>query len=165
VCHHFDVRQGLNRALFRLLLTALIECPKDKPRTMQLPTERSLDCAPFGIQTVKFDREEADPEYNLPGVPGDQAALVYDEVAANWPSVWIAARVKIEELLEEYEYGKDLQELIGDPKNTIHVLVKAPEGGERYRLDVFLDVGFEMGSHAFGVDFEEMEAQEATATF
>ena len=132
---------------------------------MQLPIERSLDCAPFGMQTVKFDREKALPKYNLPGVPEEQAALVCDEVAANWPSVWIAARVKIEELLEEYEYGKDLQDLIGAPKNTIHVLVKAPEGGERYRLDVFLDVGLEMGSHAFGVDFEEMKAQEATATF
>ena len=155
----------MKRTLLPLLFTALIGCTKDKPRTMQPPTERSLDCAPFGMQTVKFEREEADPKYNLPGVPEGQAALVYDEVAANWPTVWIAARVKIEELLDEYEYGKDLQELIGAPKNTIHVLVKAPEGGERYRLDVFLDVGLEMGSHAFGVDFEEMEAQEANATF
>ena len=132
---------------------------------MKLPTEPSLDCPPFGMQTVKFDREEADPEYNLPGVPEERAALAYGEVVANWPAVWIAARVKIEELLEEYEYGTDLQELIGAPKNSIHVLIKAPEGGERYRLDVFLDVGFEMGSHAFGVDFEELKALEATATF
>ncbi len=88
-----------------------------------------------------------------------------EEVIANWPAVWIAARVNIDELLDEYEYGKDLEELIGDPNNSIQVLIMAPEGGERYRLDVFLNVGFEMGSHVFGVDFEELKAQEATATF
>ena len=94
-----------------------------------------------------------------------RAGSIYEEVVANWPTVWIAARVKIEELLEEYQYGKDLEELIGAPNNTLHVLIKAPEGQERFRLDVFIDVGLEMGSHAFGVDFEELNAQEATATF
>ena len=101
---------------------------------MQLPIECSLDCAPFGTYAVKFDRDEGDPEYDLPGVPVELAALFVDEVIASWPSVWIAARVMIDELLDEYEYGKDLEELIGDPKNTIHVLIKAPEGEERYRL-------------------------------
>lgn len=141
------------------------ETGTDRPITMQLPKECPLECAPYGTHNVKFNREEPDPRYNLPGVPLERAVVFSEEVIANWPAVWIAARVNIDELLDEYEYGKDLEELIGDPNNSIQVLIMAPEGGERYRLDVFLNVGFEMGSHVFGVDFEELKAQEATATF
>lgn len=132
---------------------------------MQLPAKVTLDCPPFGMLNVDFGSQEADPEYNLPGVPEEDADRYSDEVVENWPGVWNSASAMIDELLKEYEYGADLQELIQVPTNTINVYIMTPEEEERYRLNVYLDVGFENGSHVFGVEFEELEAREASATF
>ena len=132
---------------------------------MKFPIEQSLDCPPFGKHSVAFNRQEDDPKYNLPGMPEKLAASAHEDVVSHWPAVWDAARPKIEQLLTEYEYGKTLQELLSDPKNSLNVFIMVPEGKERYRLDVFIDIGLKMGSHVFGVEFEELVAKQATATF
>jgi hypothetical protein len=148
-----------------LLLLSLAPVACDKPSGMQLPAHHALDCPPFGMHTVEFHRQEDEPQYNLPGVSEATAALAVKEVIANWPTVWNAAKSKFENLLADYEYEKNLQELLAEPQNSLNVLIVVPESNERFRLEVFIDVGFKLGSHVFGVEFIELSAQDAHATF
>ncbi|MGJ8640393.1 MAG: hypothetical protein ACSHYA_13485 [Opitutaceae bacterium] len=129
---------------------------------MKFPTQHTLDCPPYGKQIVTVSLMDDDPEFI---VADDVAATAHDEVISQWKSVWGATHPKIEKILKEYEYGKTLKELLSDPKNSLNVLIMSPDEEEAFRLDVFVDVGFKMGSHVFGVEFEELTPLEATATF
>jgi hypothetical protein len=153
----------MNLSPLLLVSLALVAC--DKPSGMQLPAHHVLDCPPFGMQAVEFHRQEDDPQYNLPGVSEATAALALKEVISNWPTVWNGAKPKFEDLLADYEYEKNLDELLDAPQNSLNVLILVPESNERFRLEVFIDVGFELGSHVFGVEFIELSAQDAHATF
>lgn len=150
----------MNRIILSLCCLLLAAC--DVRQSIKFPIQHTLDCPPYGNQIATVSLMDDDPEFI---VADEVAAAAHEEVISNWASVWDATRPKIEEILKEYEYGKTLKELLSEPKNSLNILIMPPDEEEAYRLDVFIDVGFESGSHVFGVEFEEMTPLEATATF
>ena len=79
--------------------------------------------------------------------------------------MWDDACGAIDQLLEDYNYEKTLTQLLAEPANSVNVTIMVPQRGERYRLDVFLDIGLPMGSHVFGAEFSELTQVDASATF
>ena len=130
---------------------------------MEFPTIHNLPCGAAGIQQVAFDLMNEDDDFYVPEALGSVATSM---ILESWSSVWLSAEPMLEQLLIDYKQGKPVAEMISERFNNVSVLVMPPEDEEKFRFELFIDAKTERGgSHIFGVEFIELSADSASATF
>lgn len=133
---------------------------------MSYPIIEELDCPPVGIRPVAFDLMDEDDDFYVTEDLGD---LATNRIVSHWNQIWDSALPMLDQLLEDYKQGATACDLLRDESNTLNVLVMLPDDDyeidHKFCFDLFIDKKTDRGSIVFGVEFADIEAQSASATF